>query len=97
MKFLLTVITSLIIISSAQAKQKITRLEGIRIKADNEAPQVMYIIPWQSPEGAERLYSPISGGEVQRLKPIDPHTFELELGLHQQWENPPQAAVDLVP
>ncbi len=97
MKYLIILMTGLIIISSAQAKQKVTRLEGIKIKADNEAPQVMYIIPWQSPEGAERLYSPISGGEVQRLKPIDPYSFELELGLHQQWENPPEAVVDLVP
>ncbi len=97
MKILLVLVTSLLVFSSAHAKQKITRLEGIKIKADNEAPQVMYIIPWQSPEGAERLYSPISGGEVQRLKPIDPYTFELELGLHQQWENPPEVAVDLVP
>ncbi len=97
MKTLLVLVTSLFVFSNVYAKQKITRLEGIKIKADNEAPQVMYIIPWQSPEGAERLYSPISGGEVQRLKPIDPYTFELELGLHQQWENPPEVAVDLVP
>jgi len=97
MKTLLVLVTSLFVFSNVYAKQKITRLEGIKIKADNEAPQVMYIIPWQSPEGAERLYSPISGGEVQRLKPIDPYTFELELGLHQQWKNPPEVAVDLVP
>ncbi len=97
MKIIVMLIACLIMAVSVQAKQKITRLEGIRIKADNEAPQVMYIIPWQSPKGAERLYSPISGGKVQRLKPIDPHTFELELGLHKQWKNPAKAVVDLMP
>jgi hypothetical protein len=97
MKIILMLIACLSMVLSAQAKEKIIRLEGIEIKADNEAPQIMYIIPWQSPEGAERLYSPISGGKVKRLKPIDPHTFELELGLHTQWKNPPKAVVDLMP
>ncbi len=87
----------MLLVSVTQAQQKVIRLEGIKIQADNEAPQVMYVIPWQSPEGAERLYSPISSGKVERLRPIDPYTFELELGLHEQWKNTSQAGIDLVP
>lgn len=69
-----------------QAKEQVVRLEGIKIKADNEAPQVMYIIPWKNPKGAERLYSPVTATNVEHLKPIDPNSFKLEMTLHQQWK-----------
>ena len=88
--------TLIIFISlNAQAKDNIVKLEGIKIKADSEAPQVMYIIPWQNPEGAERLYTPVTGAEVERLKPLDPYTFELEIGLHEQWKNNGKSTIDL--
>ncbi|WP_283787327.1 hypothetical protein QNI23_011770 [Bermanella sp. WJH001] len=78
-----------------QAKDKTIRLEGIKIKADHEAPQVMHIIPWQNPEGAERLYSPVRGAEIERLKPMDPYSFELETTLHEQWQANKNTAIDL--
>ena len=78
------------------AKDQIVRLEGIKIKADNEAPQVMYIIPWQNPQGAERLYSPVTATNVERLKPIDPNSFNLEMTLHRQWKKNPKQVVDLI-
>jgi hypothetical protein len=98
MKALLTVIaiTLLLLASSVSAKDKVVRLEGIKIKADNEAPQVMYIIPWQNPEGAERLYTPIRASEVERLKPLDPYTFNREIQLHTDWIGGNKSAIDLV-
>lgn len=81
---------------SAMANDKLVKLEGIKIKADNEAPQVMYIIPWQNPKGAERLYSPVRSAKVERLKPLDPYTFELETDLHHQWKNQTKSNIDLV-
>ena len=78
------------------AKDKVVRLEGIKIKADNEAPQVMYIIPWQTPEGAERLYTPIRASEIQRLRPLDPYTFNREIQLHKDWIRGSENNVDLV-
>lgn len=95
MKFFLFSILVLMSVSS-HAKDKLVKLEGIKIKADSEAPQVMYIIPWQNPEGAERLYTPVTGAEVERLKPLDPYTFELEIGLHEQWKNSAKTTIDLV-
>ncbi len=94
----LLIILSILFLSPAvvMAKDKVIRLDGIKIQADNEAPQVMYIIPWQSPEGAERLYSPVTGTNVDRLKPLDPYTFELELELHEQWITSADNAIDLV-
>lgn len=80
----------------ALAKDSAIRLQGIKIKADNEAPQVMHIIPWQNPEGAERLYSPVRGAEIERLKPMDPYSFELETSLHEQWQANKSTAIDLV-
>ena len=67
------------------ASDIVPKLKGIEIKADNEAPQVTHIIPWKNPKGAERLYSPIRGSNIQRLKPMDPYRFELETSLHEQW------------
>ncbi len=78
------------------AKDSVVRLQGIKFKADNEAPQVMHIIPWQNPEGAERLYSPVRGAEIERLKPIDPYSFELETALHEQWQANQSQPIDLV-
>jgi hypothetical protein len=95
MKFF--VVTLIVLFSlGVQAKDNLVKLEGIKIKADSEAPQVMYIIPWQNPEGAERLYTPVTGAEVERLRPLDPYTFELEIGLHEQWKNSGKATIDLV-
>lgn len=72
---------------SYQALAKdVVKLEGIKIKADNEAPQVMYVIPWQNPKGAERLYTPVTGSRLERLKPLDPYQFEREYQLHQDWQ-----------
>ncbi len=77
------------------AKDNVVRLTGIKIKGDNEAPQVMYMIPWQNPEGAERLYSPVVATNLERLKPIDPTNFNLEMTLHKQWQENPKQVVDL--
>lgn len=92
-----TLSIALLVLLSATtfAKDKLVKLEGIKIKADSEAPQVMYIIPWQNPEGAERLYTPVTGAEVERLRPLDPYTFELEIGLHEQWKNSDKTTIDL--
>ncbi len=87
MKSAVIIVLSIFFTCFVHAKEKVVRLQGIKIKADNEAPQVMYIIPWQSPEGAERLYSPIRATDIERLRPLDPYTFELEQGLYEQWKN----------
>ncbi len=87
MKAAIVSILLVLFVGTASAKEKVVRLQGIKIKADNEAPQVMYIIPWQNPEGAERLYSPIRSTDIERLRPLDPYTFELEQGLYEQWKN----------
>lgn len=73
----------LILMSASSAAEKVVRIEGIKIKADNEAPQVMYIIPWQPPYGAERLYTSIEGAPMDEVRPMDPDKFRLELNLYK--------------
>lgn len=92
---MMRVLLILAVSTLAYAKDSTIRLQGIKIKADNEAPQVMHIIPWQNPEGAERLYSPVRGAEIERLKPMDPYSFELETSLHEQWQANKNVAIDL--
>lgn len=96
MKFSILTLLLALFASNLMAKEKVIRLEGIKIKADNEAPQVTYIIPWQNPQGAERLYSPVTGTVIERLKPLDPYGFELEISLHSQWLKSDKRTVDLV-
>ncbi|MGR6874652.1 hypothetical protein ACU6U9_20705 [Pseudomonas sp. HK3] len=96
MKNIMGALPLMMISMAILAKEPVIRLQGIKIKADHEAPQVMHIIPWQNPEGAERLYSPVRGAEIERLKPMDPYSFELESSLHQQWQANKKAAIDLV-
>ena len=85
MKSVILIILTCVLSTTALASGKAVKLKGIKIQADNEAPQVMHIIPWQTPEGAERLYTPIRGVDIERLAPLDPYSFELEQQLHQQW------------
>lgn len=94
MKLLMCLILAMVSVA-AFAKDKVVRLEGIKIKADSEAPQVMYVIPWLNPEGAERLYTPIRASEVERLKPLDPYTFNREINLHKDWIQGAKNNIDL--
>lgn len=93
MRYLLILLLSLSGMNLAYA-QKMVKLEGIKIQGDNEAPQVMYIIPWQNSKGAERLYSPVRGAQIERLRPLDPYSFNREQSLHQQWLEAEKVAVD---
>ena len=93
MRYLLILMLSLSVMNLAYA-QKMVKLEGIKIQGDNEAPQVMYIIPWQNSKGAERLYSPVRGAQIERLRPLDPYSFNREQSLHQQWLEAEKVAVD---
>ncbi|MCP5334419.1 MAG: hypothetical protein H7A08_01870 [Oceanospirillaceae bacterium] len=43
----------------------------------------MYIIPWQQPYGAERLYTSIEGAPLDEVRPLDPDKFRLELNLYK--------------
>lgn len=94
-KMLMALLCSIFSVS-VLASGKAVKLKGLKIQADNEAPQVMHIIPWQTPEGAERLYTPIRGVDVERLAPLDPYSFELEQQLHQQWVESNQLQADSV-
>ena len=91
---LAVMIVVLMSVTQLSFAQKMVKLEGIKIHGDNEAPQVMYIIPWQNSKGAERLYSPVRGAQVERLRPLDPYSFNREQSLHKQWLEAEQVAVD---
>lgn len=90
-----TIAIAFMLFSMSTFAKDVVKLEGIKIKADNEAPQVMYVIPWQNPKGAERLYTPVTGSRMERLKPLDPYQFEREYRLHQDWQQQ-KNDVDLV-
>ncbi|MCP5161834.1 MAG: hypothetical protein H7A00_09230 [Hahellaceae bacterium] len=54
-------------------------LEGISIQGNNEQPQVLYLIPWQSPSIPAREEHPPVKQLSGVLAPVDPEFHENEL------------------
>ncbi len=52
------------------ADDDVIHLESTFI-GDKEQPSVSHIIPWQPPEGPDKLYRPISGLDSEVYKPVD--------------------------
>jgi len=54
-------------------------LEGISIQGNNEQPQVLYLIPWQSPSIPAREEHPPVKTLSGVLSPVDPEFHEKEI------------------
>ncbi|MEM8500039.1 MAG: hypothetical protein AAF542_18605 [Pseudomonadota bacterium] len=48
-------------------------------QGNREQPRVLYIVPWQQPDGPPELERPISGDIDQLFEPIDRTSFQREL------------------
>jgi hypothetical protein len=70
---------------SAEAGSKVVEM-GTRVTGNQEQPRVLYIVPWQAPDGSDALYQDISSRIDNLLEPLDPDSFRRELDLRQQFE-----------
>ncbi|TNF35860.1 MAG: hypothetical protein EP315_05015 [Gammaproteobacteria bacterium] len=74
MKFsLITAILSLGILHTTHADQR-TELEGISIIGNKEMPNILYIVPWKTPEIPNMIDIPLTTLINQSLEPIDRQT-----------------------
>jgi hypothetical protein len=59
---------------------------GARVTGNQEQPRVLYIVPWQAPDGPDSLYRDI-GSRIDKLfDPVDRESFKRELHLLEQFE-----------
>ena len=70
---------------SAEAGSKVVEM-GTRVTGNQEQPRVLYIVPWQAPDGSDALYHDISSRIDNLLEPLDRDSFRRELDLRQQFE-----------
>ena len=59
---------------------------GTQVTGNQEQPKVLYIVPWQAPDGPDVLYRDISSRIDDLLEPLDRDSFRRELDLRQQFE-----------
>lgn len=77
-------LTAIIVLAVAQlataqeSNDKVLNLEGT-FQGNREQPRVLYIVPWQQPDGPPELERPISGDIDQLFEPIDRTSFQREL------------------
>ncbi len=68
---------------------------GTRVTGNQEQPRVLYIVPWQAPDGSDVLYQDINTRIDNLLDPLDRDSFLRELYLRQQFD--PRSRSDLSP
>ncbi len=72
--------------AAAIAQEEVITLEGARIRGGQEAPLVLYLVPWKPPEaksldrpGEERML-------MQPIKPLQRSEFQRLMSYHQHFQ-----------
>lgn len=72
--------------SGANAQDEVITLEGARIRGNQEAPLVLYLVPWKPPE-AKSLDRPDEELMLARpVKPLKRAEFQRLMGYHQHFQ-----------
>ncbi|WP_225314423.1 hypothetical protein [Marinobacter halotolerans] len=82
----------------AAAQSNVITLEGARIRGGQEAPLVLYLVPWQPPE-ARSLDRPDEELMLARpVRPLERAEFQRLIGYHEHFQalNRPETAPDEV-
>jgi len=80
----------------AAAQNEVITLDGARIRGGQEAPLVLYLVPWQPPE-ARSLDRPDEELMLARpVRPLERAEFQRLIGYHEHFQalNPPGAGSD---
>jgi len=79
--------------AASVAQQGVVTLEGARIRGSQEAPLVLYLVPWKPPE-AKSLDRPDEELMLARpVKPLERAEFRRLIGYHEHFQavNRPEA------
>lgn len=74
----LIILTTCHLAVAQDSNDKVLNLEST-FQGNREQPRVLYIVPWQQPDGPPELERPISGDIDQLFEPIDRTSFQREL------------------
>lgn len=90
MKLLYTVMIAIVLLfggmQSLWAQDKIVTIEGTRIRGDQEAPLVLYLVPWKQPE-ARSLERPDEQIMLERpLEPLQRAEFRRLMSYHRHFQ-----------
>lgn len=67
---------------------------GTTVSGNQEQPRVLYIVPWRTAEGPDKLYQDFSSRMDNLLEPVERESFQRELQLRQRFHHSPVSARD---
>lgn len=70
-------------IGSAYAEQEAVVVLQSTVTGNQEQPKVLYIVPWQQPDGPESLYRPLTSLVDDVFQPVERVEFVRELNYRQ--------------
>ena len=72
-------ILGMVLSSTALAKEEAVVVLRSTVKGNQEQPKVMYIVPWQQPDGPQSLYRPVESLVDDVFRPLEREEFIREL------------------
>lgn len=69
--------------SVAVADEDRLDMQGTEIRGNNELPQVLYIVPWQSPQLPDLRQPPLSSMIDEALQPVEREEFQRRIRYHR--------------
>ncbi len=59
---------------------------GSRVTGNQEQPRVLYILPWQAPDGPDSLYQEVTHNINDLYAPVKRESFRRELELREKFD-----------
>lgn len=72
-----------LLVAAAQAAEPVIELSST-VTGNQEQPKVLYLVPWQPPQGPEGLYQPLQGLVQEVFNPVDRDELRRELRYREQ-------------
>lgn len=76
-------ILGLLLVASAAAEQPVVNLEST-VTGNQEQPKVMYIMPWQAPDGPDSLYQDFDSQMGSLFDPVERDSFVREMNMNKR-------------
>jgi hypothetical protein len=67
------------LISHAASAEEVLKMEGTRIRGNQELPKVLYIVPWKQAEIPDLSQPPLESLIDEALTPVDREVFQRQV------------------
>ena len=78
MKRILCIILTMLV-SLAASAEEVLKMEGTRIRGNQELPKVLYIVPWKQAEIPDLSQPPLESLIDEALTPVDREVFQRQV------------------